>query len=336
MRAEQAPGGAEASESRLIVAGTITLDWVEGTAKPAEAAIGGSAIYAAAAAVSVGMPVTVVGVVGTDYPVDRLHFLEERGADLSGIRVEQGRSFRWRARYDGEDRETLHADRGISGSVDPTVPEERASAGWSLLLGSTDPSLQRSVLDQTSKTAWVGLDTMMHWIRDRRTEVLDLAAQADILFLTAAEARLLAGHTSIPRAVELLLERGPRAVVVKRGSRGAWLMDEDGGAVAVPAVAVPEVRDPTGAGDAFAGAFMAVLEMRGDDVGLVDFRDALRHASAVASFAVEQVSIEGFDGLSTAELRTRLEGLGPVADPAGNVEEDPDVLNFPGSDDPPS
>ena len=321
----------------LIVSGTITLDWVEGTARPAEAAIGGSAIYASVAAVSVGVPTTVVGVVGTDYPMNRLRLIEERGGDLSGIRVEKGRSFQWRARYDGEERETIRADRGISGSVEPTVPDSVVSSARSVFLGSTDPALQQEVLDQVQTNSWVGLDTMMHWIRDCRSQLLELVAQADILFLTAAEARLLAGHTSIPRAVELLLERGPRAVVVKRGSRGAWLMQEDGGAVAVPAVAVPEVRDPTGAGDAFAGAFMAVLETAGDDPGLIELRDALRHASAVASFAVEQVSVEGFRALTPDELARRLESLGPGADHVGNESDDPDVLIFPGgAADPPS
>ena len=197
------------------------------------------------------------------------------------------------------------------------------------------------MLEQLKEPRWIGLDTMVHWIRERRGELLELVAEADVVFVTAVEARLLAEHTSIPGAVERILEKGPKAVVVKRGSRGAWLMSEDGGAVAVPAVAVPEVRDPTGAGDAFAGAFMGVLESRSDDLGLLDLRDALRHASAVASFAVEQVSVEGFRGLSREELDRRLQELTPTPNPPApeaadapsdterNEHADRDVLSLP-------
>ena len=328
-------GPADPGGRGLIVAGTITLDWIEGTQQPAEAALGGSAIYAAAAAAAVGVPVGIVGVVGTDYPMDRLRMLEERGVDLSGIHVEPGKSFHWSARYDGEERETIRAERGVSGSVPPAVPSVLAAAGHSLFLGSTDPTLQRTVLSQVTKPGWIGLDTMIHWIHDRREDLLDLVSDADVVFVTAAEAKLLAGHGSLSRAVELLLERGPSAVVVKRGSRGAWLMERDGAAVAVPAVAVPEARDPTGAGDAFAGAFMASLELQDDDPGLTQFRDALRHASAVASFAVEQISVEGFERLSHAELERRIESLAPKPEPPGNEGVDPDVLNFPGDREPP-
>ena len=318
-----------AADRGLIVSGTITLDWIEGTAQPAEAALGGSAIYASAAAAAVGVPVHVVGVVGTDYPMDRLGQLAERGVDLAGIRVEAGQSYHWRARYEGEERETLQAERGVSGSVPPSVPTAWATGGHSVFLGSTDPALQRTVLEQVGSPGWIGLDTMIHWIRDRRDELLELVEDVDVLFLTAAEARLLAEHSSIPHAVELLLEQGPSTVVVKRGPKGAWLMERDGAAAAVPAVAVPEVRDPTGAGDAFAGAFMAALELGDDDPGLTGFRDALRYASAVASFAVEQISVEGFERLSQAELDRRIASLAPNPDPPGNAGPHPDVLSLP-------
>ncbi len=329
---------ADADSIGLIVSGTITLEWVDGTVKPGEAAIGGSAVSAAAGAAATGVPVAVVGVVGTDYPMRRLAFLEERGADLAGIRVEPGQSFRWKA--PSESHATVRAERGIAGAVDPRLPGGSVAAGHSILLGSADPARQRRVLDQASAPRLVGLDTAVHWIRERRGDVLDLVAQADVVFLTAVEARLLVEHTSISRAVELLLEVGPRAIVVKRGQRGAWLLERDGGAVAVPTVPLPDVRDPAGAGAAFAGAFMGVLELRGGDPGLVEFRDALRHASAVASFALEHGSIERFATFTPAELERRLASLDSGSDAAGrgsvSVEGGSDVLPFPGRDDAPA
>ena len=243
----------------LLIAGTVTLDTIEVEGVRNTDQPGGSALFAGAAASRVG-PCRLVGVAGRDFPSATLEALEVHGADTSGISQEGGRSFRWHARYENDldERETLSREPG-AGLQPPRVPTAWRDDSHVVLLGSMDPAAQADVLGQIARPALLGVDTMHHWIEARRREVIRVVRKADVLFVDEREALLLGDAGTLRQAATVLLGLGPRIVVVKRGSRGVCMLREGRDEVERPAVDVPRVVDPTGAGDALAGGFMSVL-----------------------------------------------------------------------------
>lgn len=289
----------------LVVSGTLTLDTTErGGAVHADVP-GGSALYAAAAG-SLLLPTQIVGTVGDDFPFEQLSALWERGVDRSAIEVFRGSTFRWRARYepDGEQRTTLLRDRGVAEGRLPTVPPY-GDSNYALLLGSTEPRVQAHVRAACGGARLVGLDSMAHWWTDQPQAMRELLARVDVLFVDEGELQLATGCVDAMRAVEQLLARGPSVVVVKRGARGAWITRRGTAPIDTAAVALAQVADTTGAGDAFAGAYMAALgsaQERGDAY-------ALRFATAVASFAVEGVGTSGLLRAMLGEVERRMQEL---------------------------
>lgn len=269
----------------IVAFGTMALDSVETPGGRVIDEPGGSALYFAAAA-SLLAPVGLLGVVGSDYPWSALNPLLARGVDVEGIERRQGPTMRWRARYgsDLEERETIGTTRGVAESEAPAVPLSWRGAP-TLFLGSTDPGLQNAVLERVAPTGLVVLDTMEHWIRERRAEVAELASRCDVLLLNEREAALLGGDHGEDEGAPTLLSLGPAWVVVKRGRRGAHAFS-GGEALEVPAAAGGRVVDPTGAGDAFAGGLTARLHAAAA-LDRTAMEDALRHGSAAAALAVQ-------------------------------------------------
>ena len=242
---------------RIVGVGTVALDTAETPAGQAREVAGGSALYFAAA-VSRWTPVSVVGVTGDDFPDEVLAELGRRGVDVTGVARFPHPTFRWHARYDAEGRrEILSVHRGGIVSERPRVPEGLRDPHL-LFLGSTDPDVQASVLVGAGRPTLVMLDTMLHWIRDRRDALEGLLPRVDVLLANEDEVALLGDADDEGRAAAALLRRGPTWVVVKRGGRGACAYAV-GQRLEVPAAAVARVVDPTGAGDAFAGGMASVL-----------------------------------------------------------------------------
>lgn len=289
----------------LVVSGTLTLDTTERAGAVHADVPGGSALYAAAAG-SLLLPTRIVGTVGDDFPFDHLSPLWNRGVDRSAIEALGGPTFRWHARYepDGEQRTTLLRDRGVAeGRLPPVPPCD--DTNYALLLGSTEPRVQAHVRAACVGARLVGLDSMAHWWTDQPQAMRALLARVDVLFVDEGELQLATGCVDATRAVEALLGRGPSLVVVKRGARGAWMMRRGEAPIDTAAVALAQVADTTGAGDAFAGACMAALgsaPARGDVY-------ALRFATAVASFAVEGVGTSGLLRATVGEVERRMHGL---------------------------
>lgn len=289
---------------RAIVAfGTLALDSVETRAGSAHDLPGGSALYFALAA-SLLAPVHVVGVVGDDYPPSCLAGLQRRGVDVSGVRRAPGRTMRWRARYsdDLRARLTLSSDRGVASTSRPIVPAPATRAPVAFL-GSTDPRHQTDVLDHLDGPDLVALDTMVHWIQERPTELCDLVGRADVLFVNETEARALGRDEHLSASVASIRRMGPAWVVVKLGRAGARAYGPEG-TISVPAADVTDVQDPTGSGDAFAGGVVGYL---GGTAALdtVAFRTALRFGAAAASFAIEGFGTGGLEDASTERLLER-------------------------------
>lgn len=289
----------------LLVSGTLTLDTTHRDGIVHRDVPGGSALYAAAAA-SLLLPVRVVGTVGTDFPFDQLRAVWRRGVERREIEVLLGPTFRWQARYslDGNQRETLSRDLGVTAERLPPLSSS-AVRSCALLLGSTDPRVQAHVRDHCRHARLVGLDSMSHWWIERRDALHTLVSRVQVLFLNERELALAVGEQDPRTAVARLQDLGPELVVVKRGTRGAWLQRRGAPVLECPAVALPQVVDPTGAGDAFAGAFLAAL------VSCPELGDqhALRFATTVASFAVEGVGADALARASRDDVERRMASL---------------------------
>lgn len=274
----------------ILGVGTVALDTVETPTGSVHGAPGGSALYFAAAASLLG-PVAVVGVTGQDFPEAPLADLASRGVDLSGIERVPDPTFRWHARYDASgNREVLSVHRGGIVRRAPVVPVSFRSPR-ALFLGSTDPGVQRRVLEGAGVPGMVILDTMPHWIRDGRADLETLLARVDILLVNEEEARILGGVSNEGEAALVVRSMGPTWVVVKRGARGVCAYGE-GGPIAVEAVAVERVVDPTGAGDAFAGGMVASLARSGG-LAAVHMREALGVGVDMGARAVGAFSFAG-------------------------------------------
>jgi len=291
----------------LLVVGSVALDSVATPFGETADALGGSAVFFSVAG-SILHPVQVVGVVGSDFPLAALYALEQRGIDLSGVEQAKGESFRWKARYsyDLASRETLETRLGVFADFRPKLPAKFRDAAY-VFLGNIDPELQLGVLDQVKAPKLVACDTMNYWIQSKRDLLLELLRHIDILMVNDSEARELSGDWNIYRAAQWILQRGPKMTVLKQGEHGALLVDR-ATTFKVPAYPLQEVFDPTGAGDAFAGGFMAHLARDGD-LSAPNLRRAMVYGAAMGSFAVEAFGIQGFDTVTPADVRARVHGF---------------------------
>lgn len=287
----------------LVVVGSVALDSLETPFGRREDVLGGSASYFSTAASFFG-PTRLVAVVGEDFPGEHLDFLASRGIDLEGLVKRAGRTFRWKGRYefDLNVAHTLDTQLNVFAEFEPDLPESYRDSQF-VFLGNIDPDLQRNVLDQVRRPRFVGLDTMNYWITSKRESLLRTLQRVDMVFVNDAEARQLAGEHNIVKAAGAILAMGPRAVVVKRGEYGA-LFFSGGEVFASSAVPLASVFDPTGAGDTFAGGFMGYLaSARHPDHAAM--RRAIVLGSVLASFAVEEFSLDRLRTLTPGEIRSR-------------------------------
>jgi len=307
----------------LLIVGSVALDTVETIRGRRERILGGSASFAATAASFFTRP-ALCAVVGEDFPDEHVAFLRGRGILLDGLERAPGKTFFWAGRYasDFSSRETLETQLNVFAQFRPRLPAGCGDARF-LFLGNIHPTLQLEVLAQMSRPALVACDTMNLWIETTPRELRELLRRVDVLLLNDEEARQLSGEHNLLRAARGVLALGPKSVVVKRGDAGALLW-HDGELFAVPAFPLEEVVDPTGAGDSFAGAFTGYLAGCGD-VSPPAVRRAMVCGSVIASFSVEDFSLDRLRRLTMAEIGTRyramrdlvaftdLNGAGPVA-----------------------
>ena len=288
----------------LLVVGSIALDSIFTPFGETADALGGSAVYFSVAG-SLLHPVQVVGVVGKDYPYHELERLAGRGIDWSGVERADGESFRWKGKYsyDLQSRETLETRLGVFADFQPRLPASFRSARF-LFLGNIDPDLQLGVLEQVHRPELVVCDTMNYWIKSQKTSLLRLLERVDVLMVNDSEARELSGDWNIHRAGRWILAHGPKRVVIKQGEHGALLI-EPKRTFYVPAYPLENVFDPTGAGDAFAGGFMAYLARTGS-VTEDNVRRAMVYGAAMGSYAVEEFGIRGFEQVTLADVETRV------------------------------
>lgn len=301
----------------LLVVGSVALDSVSTPHADVTDSLGGSAVYFSLAA-SLFVPVSVVGVVGSDFPEEHLELLRRKGVDLQGLQREEGLTFRWGGRYghDLNERETLFTHLNVFEHFAPRLPDSYRDSPF-LFLGNIDPDLQRNVLDQLRAPVMVAGDTMNFWIEGKREALHEVISRLHCLLLNDSEVRLLTGEPNLVKAARSVLDRGPKSVVVKKGEHGAMLA-QPSGYFFVPPFPLESVLDPTGAGDTFAGGFMGYLACC-ETIGEVELRRAMAYGSVVASFSVEDLGVRRLAALTREEVEERAAAFAKmtVIDPAG-------------------
>jgi sugar/nucleoside kinase (ribokinase family) len=296
----------------LTVVGSIAFDSVRTPFGERERMLGGSAVHFALAA-GFFTDVRVVGPVGDDFGDEHVELLRSRGIDTSDIeRVAGGQTFFWQGHYE-HDLNVAHTDDtqlGVFADFEPKLSEESRSAEV-LFLGNIQPELQRGVRDQCRETRLAALDSMNLWIDTARDALVAAIGEVDCVMLNDSEIRMLTEEPNLARAARTLLEMGPWIVVAKRGEYGAALFSGDE-AFALPGFLLEDVRDPTGAGDSFAGGFLGYLDSHGNAGSTPDaaaLRRAMAYGTVLASFNVEQFGIERVAALNRDEIDERYAAL---------------------------
>lgn len=287
----------------ILVVGSVALDTVTTPFGEAREVLGGSATYFASSA-SFFAPVSLVAVVGEDFPMEALEFLRRREVDLTGLERRPGRTFRWRGEYGFalNEAKTLETQLNVFAEFHPRLPEGYREREV-VFLANIDPDLQREVLTQVLSPLLVAADTMNFWIQGKPEALRQTLKQVQILIINDAEARMLAQEPNLVRAAKTILGWGPRSLIIKRGEYGA-LSFSDGGWFAAPALPLENVYDPTGAGDAFAGGFLGFLAST-RNVDEANIRRAVIMGSVMASFAVEAFSLQRLQRLTYPEIEAR-------------------------------
>ncbi len=304
----------------LTAVGSIAFDSVRTPFGERDRMLGGSAVHFSLAA-SFFTDVRVVGPVGDDFGEEQIDVLESRGVITDDIeRVEGGKTFFWQGHYE-YDMNVAHTDDtqlNVFADFDPKLSEAAGQAQM-LFLGNIQPELQRSVRARCGEAEFAALDSMNLWIETARDSLKSVIAEVDCLLLNDAEIRELTGEPNLARAARaaMAMEKGPKVVVAKRGEYGAALFSGDE-FFAIPGFMLEDVRDPTGAGDTFAGGFLGYLDNRraaGDSPLDHDvLRQGMAYGSVLASFNVEAFGTERIRSLTREEIDERLRAYRRITD----------------------
>jgi len=290
----------------IVVVGSIALDDVRTDDGEIKDAPGGSALYFSASA-SLFHPVSLVGVIGEDFPTEEMAFLRERGVNTDCLEVvRSGKTFRWAGVYetDMNKRSTRYLALNVFEKFEPVLDDSARKAEY-VFLANINPELQERVLDMVESPRFTALDTMECYIREKPDALKKVLRRIDLLFINDSEAMILTGLANTIAAAEALLDLGPKYVIVKKGEHGSILASRDGIFV-MPAFPLASVTDPTGAGDSYAGGVMGRLAEHGG-IGFDDLRDAVVYGGIVASFSVEGFSLDRLRTVTREDIDERLE-----------------------------
>ena len=291
----------------VLVVGSIAIDTVKTPVEERSDLLGGSASYAALAA-SFFSPVRLVGIVGDDFPKSEFDFFRSRKINTEGVQRVNGKTFRWSGEYswDLNTRQTRSIDLNVFKDFKPVLPETYRQTDF-VLLANIAPSLQTHVLEQMKRPRFVVADTMDLWIETARPDLDALLRRVDLLILNDSEAREITKETSLIKAGRRIRKMGPHYIAIKKGEHGALLFGEDDQFFSCGAYPLEDIRDPTGAGDTFAGGMAGYLAGTVKTVHFNDLRKAMIYGSVLASFCVEAFSLERLRNLSMAEIAKRYE-----------------------------
>jgi sugar/nucleoside kinase (ribokinase family) len=296
----------------IVAVGSIAFDSIVTPRGRAESILGGSCTYFALAA-SFFCKVRVVAVVGEDFTAEHEQVFTKRGIDVRGVEHAQGKTFRWGGHYldSLNEAKTDFTELNVFEKFQPKIPPEYKDSEF-LFLGNIHPDLQASVRMELNGVRLTGGDTMNFWIRGTRRELLNTLKLVDVLLINDGETKMLAEEDNLPRAAQKVLALGPRALVIKHGEYGATLFFREGAfgvgrhPFRAPALPVEDVRDPTGAGDSFAGGFMGYIASA-ECLNREVLKRALFYGGVMGSFAVERFGTERLQSLTREEIDGRFQ-----------------------------
>jgi len=292
----------------ILIVGTVAFDAIETPFGKTDKIIGGAATYICLSSSFFTKNLNLVSVVGEDFPNSAIEMLQNHNVCTKGLQIKKGeKTFFWSGRYhnDMNTRDTLDTQLNVLESFDPVVPEEHKESDF-LMLGNLMPSVQKKVLDQMNKRPkLVVLDTMNFWMDNFLEELLDSLKEVDVLTINDEEARQLSGEYSLVKAAKVILEMGPKYLIIKKGEHGALLFN-DKEVFFAPALPLEDVFDPTGAGDSFAGGFIGYLE-KTDDISFENMKRGVIYGSAMASFCVEKFGTKKLEELTNEDVEKRLQ-----------------------------
>jgi sugar/nucleoside kinase (ribokinase family) len=296
----------------ILAVGSVAFDTIATPSGKVENMLGGSATYFSLAA-SYFSNVRMVAVVGEDFTAEHENVLRKRGIDTRGIEHAQGRTFRWGGQYieNLNEAKTDFTELNVFEKFQPRIPSQFADSEF-LFLGNIHPTLQAAVRLEMDGVRMTGGDTMNFWIQGALKELTETLKLVNVLLINDGEAKMLAGERSLPRAARKVLSMGPQALVIKHGEYGATIFFREGAfgigshPFRAPALPIEEVKDPTGAGDSFAGGFMGYIASQGD-LNREVLKRALFYGGVMGSFAVERFGTERLQTLTRGEIDARFQ-----------------------------
>ncbi len=293
----------------LLVTGSIAIDTVKTPYGVSENCIGGSAVYFSMAA-SFFCPVRLLGAIGSDCSFDLAEIFAGRAVDLKGLEVRpQSKTFRWVGSYQRNmnNRTTDYMELNVLAEQPPTVPVEYGDSEF-VFLANTVPALQIELLEQINEPIFVAADTMDCWIQGHLNDLKKLLKKINCLIINEDEARMLSGEHNLIKAGEQVLGMGPGVVIIKKGESGSLTCSADGDKFILPAYPATEVKDPTGAGDSFAGGLMGYLAKK-NRTDFATLRKAVAYGTVVASFTIADFSLNGLFSINRNDIDDRFEAL---------------------------
>ena len=295
------------SISPVLIVGSVALDSVETPSGATQRALGGVAVYSSVSA-SFFAAVRLVGVVGEDLPNDHNAFLQYKDLDTQGLQIiPGGRTFHWAGTYEGDMNQanTLATELNVFENFRPELPDAYKTSEF-VFLANIDPELQLKVLEQVPNAKLTAMDTMNFWITGKNEALREVISRVDVIFINDAEIRLLTGITNLHKAAAEVRKMGPKYVIVKKGEHGAVMYCNDQMYFAAASYPIEEVADPTGAGDSFAGGFMGYVASSGH-LSHENIRRAVIYGSTMASYNVQEFSLNRFKRLTNPEIASRYE-----------------------------
>lgn len=294
-------------KNTILVVGSVAFDHVKTPSGERVESLGGSATYFSISA-SFFAPVRLVGVVGNDFSEKYVTLLHNHNIDTTGLIRQAGKTFRWAGSYEKNLNEahTLSTDLNVFAEFNPVLPESYKNSEF-VFLANIDPDLQLFVLDQVKSPKYIVCDTMNLWINVKKNSLLKLLRKVDLFIVNDGEAKMLTGRSNLIEAARAIQKLGPQAVIVKKGEHGSITVYGDE-MFLLPAYPIQEVIDPTGAGDTFAGGVVGYLCKAGS-TSFADVRKAAVYGTIMASFNVQDFSMDNLFGLDSKKIQARAEKL---------------------------
>lgn len=290
--------------SKVFILGSIALDTLETPFGKRKDVLGGSVSFASVAS-SLFSQTNIVGVVGEDFPQEHIELLQSKGVNTEGLEQSTGRTFRWDGyyEYDMNQAHTKDTQLNVFADFAPKVPQSYKDSKF-IFLANIHPTLQLNVLEQFTAPEFVMLDTMNLWIDTTKEELLKVISKVDLMLLNDAEARQLCETPNLVEAANKVLALGPSYVIIKKGEHGALMFTKEGEIFSAPAYPLEVIKDPTGAGDTFAGGFIGYLASC-EEVTFEQMRKAVVVGSALASYTAEDFSLDKLKTVNFVDLSQR-------------------------------